>query len=448
MRKWIPAVLIVIAYIVSALLLPRLPEPAELDLSALLPFAVESDSGPRAWLAFGIPTVALAVWILFLALTSRPGFAVQRMLFGRWAPASVLEPEAIARFRSTYDLVVALVIAFVLAFQLTMVTLAAGGPAWIARVFVLLLGLGLAVMGNVMPRTRPNPIMGLRTRATLNDPLLWARLHRLFGGLLLASGVLVMLLGLVAMQYALMALVGSLLLSCLIVFIALLRSPGGSAKTGAVVLTSVLFGLSGASAQLPQGRPDSIPPAGVIEEARSFQNGALTFDGTLALPARMPAHTPVVSSWPARVQPIATATVRSRRPTCIASWPGSWPAAVLPVSGTTNADWVLVLSQRSAAPACRCCWFTEEWMSRLRRRIPTGCAPQSRTQPRSTFPTPITSSSPLPRWTSPCSARRIWTRHSRSYQSCPKASPTGSRAKRASDDSRIRQSPRPASAAS
>jgi uncharacterized membrane protein len=186
---------------------PRLPPAAALDLGPLLPVAVGGESGPRAWLAFGFPAVALALWLAFLVARSRA--------------------RSVARFRSTYDLVVALVIAFVLLFHLTVVALAAGGPPAIARAFLLLLGLGLAAMGNVMPRTRPNPIMGIRTRATLNDPVLWARMHRLFGGLLLTSGVLVMLLAVVAVQYALMGFIAALALTLLIVFgVHLSLSPG------------------------------------------------------------------------------------------------------------------------------------------------------------------------------------------------------------------------------
>ena len=155
-------------------------------------------SRPRAWLAFGLPTVALTLWLFFLFARSRT--------------------QSIARFLSTYDVVVTLVIAFVLAFHLTIVALAAGWPPSIARAFLLLLGLGLAAMGNVMPRLRANPIMGIRSRATLDNPVLWAHVHRLFGGLLLASGVLVMLLAIVAVQYALIGFIAALVLSCLIVF--------------------------------------------------------------------------------------------------------------------------------------------------------------------------------------------------------------------------------------
>jgi uncharacterized membrane protein len=235
MRKWLPAVLIAITFILSMLTLPRLPAVVTLDLGPLLPFEIEGESGPRAWLAFGLPTVALALWVFFLWAGSRAGLAALSGMFRRWTPAEALEPHAIARFRPTYDLVVALVIGFVLAFHLTLVALAADGSPSTARGFVLLLGLGLAAMGNVMPRIRPNPIMGLRTRATLNDPVLWARMHRLFGALLLASGVLVIVLALVAVRYALVGCIAALLLSCLIVFAVLVSPPHGAGRAGAVL---------------------------------------------------------------------------------------------------------------------------------------------------------------------------------------------------------------------
>jgi hypothetical protein len=281
MRKWLPAVLIAITYALSALMLPRLPAEVDLDLRLLLPFEVEGEPGPRAWLAFGFPTVALALWLLFLVASSRGGFAVHKRLFGRWAPPASLEPKAIARFRSTYDLVVALVIAFLLVFHLTVVTLAAGGPPSVARAFLLLLGLGLAVMGNVMPRTRPNPIMGIRTRATLDDPVLWARVHRLFGGLLAGSGVLVMLLAILAVRYALIGFIGALLLSCLIVFGVLVNLRRGPGKAGAVLLSSLLLGLG--VAYLLHSAPDSSLPMSeqlALEHRCGQDEGQRTHDRT------------------------------------------------------------------------------------------------------------------------------------------------------------------------
>jgi uncharacterized protein len=292
MRKWMPAVLIAIAFVASALTLPRLPEMVAPDLGALLPFeTTSSEPASRAFMAFVLPATALGIWLLFLTLTSGPGLALENKLFGRWAPAHTLEREAIDRFRPTFDLVVVAVIAFILSFHAMVLVLAAGGPSWIVHLFAFTIGLGLAVIGNVMPRTRANPIMGLRTRATLNDPILWARMHRLFGGLLVAAGVLVMLLAIIALRYALLAMVSGLLVSCLVVLIALLRSPR-TAATGVVVAVLLLLG-NGVTAQVP-ARPDSIPSTAIREEARSFKSGDLILEGTLATPARMAGQVPVV----------------------------------------------------------------------------------------------------------------------------------------------------------
>jgi len=235
MRKWLPGVLIAITFVLSVLMLQRLPAAVTLDLGFLLPFDVEAESAPRGWFAFGIPAVALVLWLFFLFATSRPGLVVLKRAFGGWAPPEALEPRSIARFRPTYDLVVALVIAFLLVFHLTFVAIAAGAPPATARGLPMLLGLGLAALGNVMPRIRPNPIMGLRTRATLNDPVLWARMHRLFGALLLASGVLVMLLALVAVRYALVGCLTALLLSLLIVFAVHVNRPHGAGRADVVL---------------------------------------------------------------------------------------------------------------------------------------------------------------------------------------------------------------------
>jgi uncharacterized protein len=289
MRKWTPAVLIVIAFAASVLMLPRLPDVVAPNFDVLFPF-VTSDSEPASkfFLAFVLPATALGVWLLFLLLTSRAGFALQRKLFSRWAPTRVLEPEAIDRFRPTFDLIVAAIVAFVVSFHLMLLALAAGSASWVVNLFAFTIGLGLALMGNVMPRVRPNPIMGLRTRATLNDPILWARMHRVFGKLLLASGVLVMLLAVFAVRYAMLGFAGGLLVSCIITFIALLSS---SAATTAVVAVILVLLNNGVSAQ---SRPDSIAPPDVAEESRSFKSGELTMNGTLTTPKRLSERVPVV----------------------------------------------------------------------------------------------------------------------------------------------------------
>ena len=86
-----------------------------------------------------------------------------------------------------------------------------GWPAWTLRAFTGLIGAGLVVVGNIMPRTRPNWIAGLRTRAALASPDAWRTTHRRFGSALMIVGILVIGSSILAPSWALVvAAAGSL----------------------------------------------------------------------------------------------------------------------------------------------------------------------------------------------------------------------------------------------
>ena len=232
MRKWTPIGLIAIAYLVSGVSFNRLPSVISPDWSALFPFVSTSSSEPgsRTFMALVLPTAALLVYLLFRFLRSTQGERLSRALFQRWAPAEALEHSAIERFEKTYELIVALVVGFMVLSHIMLIGLALGWGDWLPRVFAVSLGLGIAVAGNVMPRLRPNPVMGARTRKTLNDPLLWARTHRLFGALFMVTGLITMILAVAALKYALIALFAGIFASCLIVLVYVTRSSGEATK--------------------------------------------------------------------------------------------------------------------------------------------------------------------------------------------------------------------------
>jgi len=64
----------------------------------------------------------------------------------------------------------------------------AGFP--VHRLAVALFGLLLVGIGNVLPRVRPNTVIGIRTRALLDDPVAWARVHRMAGYFLVTLGAI------------------------------------------------------------------------------------------------------------------------------------------------------------------------------------------------------------------------------------------------------------------
>lgn len=62
-----------------------------------------------------------------------------------------------------------------------------------ARWVMLLVGALLIVMGNYMPKSRPNRYFGVRYAATLNDPEIWRRVNLFAGWSMSACGALIIL---------------------------------------------------------------------------------------------------------------------------------------------------------------------------------------------------------------------------------------------------------------
>ena len=69
-------------------------------------------------------------------------------------------------------------------------------PQWpVHRLAVVLFGLWLMAVGNVLPRVRPNILLGIRSRRLLDNPLAWAQMHRGTGYLLVALGAIAVAAG-------------------------------------------------------------------------------------------------------------------------------------------------------------------------------------------------------------------------------------------------------------
>ncbi|HEY7057101.1 MAG TPA: SdpI family protein [Vicinamibacterales bacterium] len=67
------------------------------------------------------------------------------------------------------------------------------GRAWAARIIPVLLGCALIGIGNLLPRTRPNLAIGIRTADTLDNPAVWTRTHRVAGYLVVLLGLVILL---------------------------------------------------------------------------------------------------------------------------------------------------------------------------------------------------------------------------------------------------------------
>ena len=68
----------------------------------------------------------------------------------------------------------------------------------ISRVVLIGIGALFIVIGNYLPKVRPNYLMGIRTPWTLTSDLSWQKTHRLGGRLFVLEGLVLIVLGLIA----------------------------------------------------------------------------------------------------------------------------------------------------------------------------------------------------------------------------------------------------------
>lgn len=223
-RKWLPLVLIGLAVVASLLTYRWLPPMLDLRLEGMLPFETSETASPvPRWLALSsIPALALVLWAAFRAAPTAAGQRVARRLFRR-VPEVVTSPEQFERFGKTYDAIVLGVVMLILGVHAAIITAALGHPAIAVRTAPAVLGATLILMGNVMPRLRPNWVAGVRTQRTFENPQLWRTTHRAFGAAFVVSGFLTIIVGAFAPRYGLLTAIASLLMSLVVGFVASMR---------------------------------------------------------------------------------------------------------------------------------------------------------------------------------------------------------------------------------
>ena len=129
--------------------------------------------------AFALPATAAAIYVIYRPL---------------WAT----EGHSTASVEATYRAIATRSVLFVLAlYGLVLATIAdlSGIRSIAPRAAVVLFGAFWIAVGDLLPRTRPNPLIGIRTTRTLEDRELWLQMHRVAGYVAVLFGVVVMIAG-------------------------------------------------------------------------------------------------------------------------------------------------------------------------------------------------------------------------------------------------------------
>jgi uncharacterized membrane protein len=187
---WGPGIAIAGAYLTSVVMYPDLP-----DVSLRTPWP---SALTRPAIAFALPTAATVTYLILRNL---------------WTEVTVDRPVDPGGLSETIHRAIAVrVVLFVAAIHV-LVLLNVGGVLWIRawtpRLVLVLFGGVCIAVGNLLPRTRPNLALGIRTARTLSDRQLWSRVHRICGYVAVTLGTVIVVAGLFLSDPALELVVGS-----------------------------------------------------------------------------------------------------------------------------------------------------------------------------------------------------------------------------------------------
>ncbi len=140
-----------------------------------------------------------AAWLLIVFLLPATA-SITTALFGRlWWRDPVRERDA--GLDGVYNAILFHIVAFLLGTHAVVLTVLAGVEwvqPWASRLVVVCLGLTMIAIGNVLPRTRPNIVIGIRTSRTMATRDAWIRMHRAAGYVAVGIGAVVAVSGAVA----------------------------------------------------------------------------------------------------------------------------------------------------------------------------------------------------------------------------------------------------------
>jgi uncharacterized membrane protein len=115
-------------------------------------------------------------------------------------------------FEPSYEAIVFAVVLFIIGIHfLVLAALTGALPAqrvWLVRATIVLVGLLVGRIGNLLPRTRPNLALGIRTPRTLTNRRLWMQTHRIAGYVAVALGTMFVVSGAFLSKQAIESVMG------------------------------------------------------------------------------------------------------------------------------------------------------------------------------------------------------------------------------------------------
>jgi uncharacterized membrane protein len=173
-RKWYPLLLTAVALVISVVAYGHLPDPMPTHWN----IHGEVDGyGSRMLGAFLNPLIMLALAFMIPVLPK-------------------IDPRGrnYEKFGTAYLTMMNATLTLLFVIHLFALSSALGMNIPIGRVVPAAVGLLFIVIGNLLPRVRPNWMVGIRNPWTLSSDRVWERAHRVGGYLMMGVGVILVLL--------------------------------------------------------------------------------------------------------------------------------------------------------------------------------------------------------------------------------------------------------------
>jgi len=182
MRKWIPWLIVIVAIIASIVQYSHLPARVPTHWGA---HGQVTGTSPRLWAAVMLPFVITVIAIM-IPLIPR------------------IDPRGAnyEKFSGTFQSIMITVMLLLLVLHAALLAQGAGYPVHIERWVPVGVGAMLIVLGNLLPRARPNWFVGVRTPWTLSSDRVWEKTHRLAGYVFVIAGAVVLVVGLLGIRVA------------------------------------------------------------------------------------------------------------------------------------------------------------------------------------------------------------------------------------------------------
>jgi Predicted integral membrane protein len=180
-RDWLILVLIILGFALGAYFYPSLPDKVPIHWNAS---GEINGYGSKLFGAFGLPSINLAMYIMFLAL---PYIDPKRKNY--------------ASFKSTYQFQKYLLMVFFLGLEVFSLLISTGVVVNRPIFIQIMISLLFILLGNVMGRVKHNYFIGIKTPWTLANEEVWRKTHRLAAPLWVIGGILNILLSFLGINF-------------------------------------------------------------------------------------------------------------------------------------------------------------------------------------------------------------------------------------------------------